>query len=139
MKSKIIIVGPSAAGKDFLRRKFVKRGFTSDISYTTRKPREEEKDYVFISKAEFIDMIADNKFYEWVEYEGNYYGTGIKEWLSRDIFIMETVGVSKINVYDRNDCMIIFIDPPRDSRIKRMSTERKWPWSKIKKRLIFDE
>ncbi len=48
------------------------------ISYTTRKPRGLEvdgKDYCFVSRDEFEDMIARNEFLEWAQVFGNYYGT----------------------------------------------------------------
>ena len=44
MNKRIIIVGPAAAGKDHLKKKFKERGFELDVSYTTREPREGEVD-----------------------------------------------------------------------------------------------
>ena len=142
MSKKIILVGPSASGKNYLRNKFVKRGFTQDVSYTTRKSRKGDVDgidYNFISQEEFYDMIRTSQFYEWVEYKSHLYGTGLTEWGERDIFIMETIGISKLKTEDRKKCFIIFINPPVDSRIKRMAIEREWKWKEIAKRLDFDE
>ena len=139
---RIILVGPSASGKNFMRETFLKKGFTGDVSYTTRNPRPNEKngvDYNFISTSKFAKLIENKSFYEWTKYKGNLYGTGIEEWNSRDIFIMETTGVSKINSKDRESCVIFYLDPPTDSRIKRMIIERGWKWDEIAKRLSFDD
>ena len=48
------------------------------VSYTTRRPRGNEKpgeSYVYISRREFEDRIARNEFLEHAEVFGNYYGT----------------------------------------------------------------
>ena len=137
---RIILVGPSATGKNFIRQKFVDKGFIADVSYTSRIPREGEIDgidYRFISKDDFKQMINDNLFYEWVQYGDNYYGTGLFEWEHSDIFIMETDGVSKILPIHRPDCLVIFVNTPEKVRLKRMH-ERKWDDNKIMDRIRID-
>lgn len=137
MKSRIILVGPSAAGKNYLRDILVSRGFDSDVSYTTRKRRSGEIDgidYNFVTVAEFEKMIEEDKFYEYVTYEGTYYGTGREEWETRDVFIMETDGVNLISEEDRKTCFVMYINPPRVVREVRMREERKWPREKVNKR-----
>jgi len=75
-----IISAPSGAGKTTLCNK-VRELFSNinySISYTTRSPRTGEKngiDYFFISKEEFIEGIKADKWVEWAEVHGNYYGT----------------------------------------------------------------
>ena len=47
------------------------------ITATTRPARTNEKnavDYYFVSREEFIDNISNDKFVEFNEYDGNYYG-----------------------------------------------------------------
>ena len=142
MNKRIILVGPSAAGKNYLRNIFADKGFTHDVSYTSREKRPGEiegEDYHFIPREEFERKIKDGEFYEWTEYKGNLYGTGLKEWNERDIFIMESVGVSKIHPEDRKKCFVIYLNPPHDSRIKRMAIEREWKWEEIARRLDFDQ
>ena len=142
MKSRIIIVGPTCSGKNFLRQKFVDKGFTHDVSYTTRKPRDGEFDgidYYFLCRDDFDEMIDKGKLYEHVQYDYTYYGTGLVEWNSRDIFIMETKGVSKISQEDRKNCLIIYINPPVSVRINRMKNDRDWNTQKINERLEIDE
>ncbi len=48
------------------------------VSVTTRKPRVNEidgKHYWFTTPDEFKQWIAEDKFFEWAEVHGNYYGT----------------------------------------------------------------
>jgi len=139
---KIIICGPTASGKTYLRKRLEKRGFLFDISYTSREPRPDETngiDYHFISKEQFINRILNNYFYEWIEYNGNYYGTGIYEWNNCQCFIMETDGIKHIKPEDRNNCFIIYLNIDRLIRGKRMVDERKWDMTTVNKRIITDK
>jgi guanylate kinase len=62
------------------------KGFFYHISYTTREPREREKDgesYHFITKEKFKQMIAEDDFLEYaVVHSDNYYGTAKTEILN---------------------------------------------------------
>ena len=52
------------------------------VSYTTRKPRGQEKDgeaYHFITREEFERRVALGEFLEYAEVFGNYYGTHVSE------------------------------------------------------------
>lgn len=139
---KIILVGPTCSGKTFLRNKLENRGFKCDVSYTTREPRPEEINgihYNFISKNEFESGIRNDSFYEWVKYNGNYYGTGLDEWDNLPLFIMETDGIKHIKKEDRKNCFIIFLNPNIEIRKKRMKEERNWSNEEIEKRIKTDE
>ena len=75
-----IISAPSGSGKSTLvneLRKFVPN-LDFSISYTTRQPRGSEqngREYYFISRQQFEDMIRQGKFLEYADVFGNYYGT----------------------------------------------------------------
>ena len=76
----LVISAPSGAGKSTLIRMLCRDfpGFGFSVSYTTRAPRENEvhgKDYYFVQKDEFQDLIEKNFFAEWAEVHGNFYGT----------------------------------------------------------------
>lgn len=72
----VIITGPSGTGKTTLSKEFEKAGFRVLKSYTTRKPRENETDYNFITTDEFIQYIKTGFFIEYEEvYPGIWYGT----------------------------------------------------------------
>ena len=80
----IVISGPSGAGKStILKRLFDefpgKFGFS--ISHTTRGPRGEEQDgkeYYFVTKEEFLDLVEKKGFVEHAQFGGNHYGTSVK-------------------------------------------------------------
>ena len=53
-------------------------GLRFSVSYTTRKPRGNEKpgeSYIYISRQEFTSRIAQGEFLEHAEVFGNFYGT----------------------------------------------------------------
>lgn len=77
----IILSGPSGVGKGTIRKYISAKkeiDFEFSISMTTRKPRANEQDgieYYFVSKEEFEKRIKENKFLEYAEFVGNFYGT----------------------------------------------------------------
>ena len=78
-----VISAPSGAGKSTLCRELLKKmpGLQLSVSYTTRKPRDGEKnnvDYTFIKESRFKKMIEKKEFAEWAMVHGNLYGTSIK-------------------------------------------------------------
>jgi guanylate kinase len=75
-----IISAPSGSGKSTLVGELQKMVPNLDfsISYTTRPPRGSEqngKQYFFVSRSEFQQMIRDNEFLEYAEVFGHLYGT----------------------------------------------------------------
>jgi guanylate kinase len=138
---RIIIVGPAAAGKTYIKNKFISRGFDVDVSYTTRPMREGEADgvdYHFTSSDRFSIAKAADFFYECAKHGDYWYGTGAYEWNASEVFIMETEGISKITPEDRKNCLIIYVNTPLDTRIKRMK-ERGWDADNIMHRMNMDD
>lgn len=84
MKTKIItIFGKSGAGKDALQKFLIKLhpNFNKIISFTTRPKRDNEimgQDYFFINHNEFINLIKKHQMLEFTNFNGRYYGTGLK-------------------------------------------------------------
>ncbi|KAF2004826.1 guanylate kinase [Amniculicola lignicola CBS 123094] len=80
----IVISGPSGSGKStILKRLFEeypdKFGFS--VSHTTRAPRAGEQDgreYNFVTKEAFLDLVEHKGFVEHAQFGGNHYGTSIK-------------------------------------------------------------
>lgn len=76
-----LIVGPSGSGKGTVIKQLSQkyRGFVYPVSYTTRTPREHEKDgdvYHFVAREKFKKMIEDGDFLEYaIVHSNNYYGT----------------------------------------------------------------
>ena len=137
---RIILVGPACGGKTFIKDAFTKQGFINDVSYTSRPPRDTEKegiDYHFIPTSKFTEMIKNGEFYEFVSFGGNFYGTSVKHWETSDVFILETDGVSKIHPEDRQD-MIMYVNTPMTTRASRMLF-RGWDPQKIADRILTDQ
>lgn len=75
----LVLSGPSGVGKDTVMLELLKRHPNMEKLVTTnsRPKREDEKngfDYHFVSREEFEKLIADEAFFEWVEYRGHYRG-----------------------------------------------------------------
>ena len=84
-----IVCAPSGAGKTTLVDALLEREpeIRLSISYTTRAPREGERDgvdYHFVDKARFEAMIASKEFLEHALVHGNYYGTS-RKWIEREL------------------------------------------------------
>jgi len=76
----IVISSPSGVGKTTLVKLLAERNknFEISISSTTRIPRNNEiegKDYYFINKEKFNDLIKTKSFYEYARVFNNLYGT----------------------------------------------------------------
>jgi guanylate kinase len=141
-KSRIILCGKAASGKDHLRKILEGRGFKYGVSYTTRPPRQGEidgKDYFFLEESEFKDLIEQGFFYEYVTFNGWYYGTSKDQWYNTDdVFIMTPSGIRKLHAADRKSSFIILIDIPRETRKERLM-ERKDTADTIERRLDADD
>lgn len=133
----IVLTGPSGVGKGTLLRSLLQRHpeLYFSISVTTRSPRPGEmdgKDYYFISRSDFEEMVKAEKFLEWAEYAGNYYGTPrlqVEEHIARGesvILEIELEGARKIGK-TFPDALRIFILPPSlpelEQRIRRRGTD----------------
>ncbi|XP_041670287.1 MAGUK p55 subfamily member 7 [Cheilinus undulatus] len=79
----VVLVGPTGVGLNELKRKLLisdPQHFSVTIPHTSRAKRNQESDgveYHFISKHLFETDIHNNKFIEYGEYKGNYYGTSL--------------------------------------------------------------
>ena len=83
----VILSSPSGAGKTNLVRKISKlKNYKISISHTTRTPRTNEvngKDYFFVKKKEFRNLIKKKQFLEHAKVFKNYYGSSKKLVLSK--------------------------------------------------------
>lgn len=76
----IVLTGPSGVGKGTLMQSLLQRHpeLYYSVSATTRAPRPGEidgKNYYFISRSKFEQLVAQGEFLESAEFAGNYYGT----------------------------------------------------------------
>lgn len=109
----LILVGPSASGKTQIAQMLIKEyGLRKLVTYTTRAMRVGEvndKDYHFISKVEFSQKINNNFFFEYVSYNGNFYGTSFEDITSDKVVILEPNGIKTYIERLREKVMVIFL------------------------------
>jgi guanylate kinase len=140
MHKRIILVGRAASGKDYIRKKFEARGFRYAVSYTTRPPREGEidgVDYIFISQEEAQEMIENDDFYEYVEFNGWIYGTTRDQFDEDHVFIMTPSGLAHLDEDSRKKSFVIFIDIDEAVRRERMAI-RNMPGDSVDRRIEAD-
>ena len=121
---KLIVVGKAAAGKDHLKKKIENKGFKSGISYTTRQPRQNEKegeDYYFVSEKQFDQIIESGQMLEWMEFNNWKYGLSIEEFEKADVMIMSKDGLDMLPKAYRDRCLVIYLDIPRMIRVQRLN------------------
>ena len=76
----VVVSGFSGAGKGTLIKALLEKydNYALSISATTRQPREGEADgreYFFVTREKFEQMIRDKQLIEYAQYVKNYYGT----------------------------------------------------------------
>ena len=76
----VVVSGFSGAGKGTLMKALLEKyhNYALSISATTRKPRVGEVDgreYFFVTRERFEEMIAKEELIEYAQYVDNYYGT----------------------------------------------------------------
>ena len=132
-----VISGFSGAGKGTLMKELIRNydNYSLSISATTRQPRPGEvdgKDYFFVSKERFKEMIKNDELLEYAQYVDNYYGTP-KAYVEaemekgKDVILeIEIQGALKIRA-KYPDSVLIFITTPSAeellSRLKKRGTE----------------
>ncbi len=146
-KGKLVIIsGPSGSGKTSICNLLAKNPkIKQSVSYTTRKPRDGERDgieYCFIEKSEFKKLVDENKFIEYAEYCGCLYGTSvttIKEAIDNEEILILAIDVKgALQVIDKMpEAISIFINAPDDETLKlRLKNRRTDDDAVIDKRFI---
>ncbi|MBQ6131664.1 MAG: guanylate kinase [Selenomonadaceae bacterium] len=124
----IVVSGASGTGKGTVCKKLLTDlpKIAYSISATTRNPRPGEidgKEYYFLSVDEFKSWISEEKFLEYAEVYGNFYGTPlnkIEERLSRGEDILLEIDVQgALNVKKKcPEGVYIFLLPPSLEELK---------------------
>jgi guanylate kinase len=148
-----IISAPSGSGKSTLVNELLKRvsGLDFSISFTTRAPRGAEQDgkqYYFIPRAEFEQMIRADEFLEHANVfgdaniRGDYYGTARKflreaELSGHDLLLdIDVQGAAQIK-RKLPDAVSIFVLPPDRKTLEwRLRNRSEDPEEVIERRLI---
>jgi guanylate kinase len=120
----IIVSAPSGAGKTTIVHHLLNTipELSFSISATTRERREGEvdgKDYYFISKEDFLHMVAKHEFVEFEEvYSGTFYGT-LRSEIQRIwdiekhvIFDIDVEGGLRLKKKYGDSALSVFVQPP---------------------------
>ncbi|GAA6294225.1 MULTISPECIES: guanylate kinase [Enterocloster] len=124
----VVVSGFSGAGKGTLMKELLKRydNYALSISATTRSPREGELDgreYFFVDKERFQQMIAEGELIEYAQYVNHYYGTP-REYVERQMasgkdVILEIEIQGALKVKKRfPDTLLLFVTPPSARELK---------------------
>ncbi len=133
----VVISGPSGSGKGTVvkRLREIMPEVSLSVSATTRSPREGEVDgreYYFITRDDFEDMVAQGEILEFTSYCGNYYGTPKKEaeritGEGKDLILeIEVDGASQIKRIVPDSVTIMLIPPTvsiLEERLRGRGTE----------------
>lgn len=124
----VVVSGFSGAGKGTLMKALLNQyhNYALSISATTRTPREGEVDgreYFFVSRERFEEMIEQEELIEYAQYVGNYYGTP-KQYVFRQmadgkdvILEIEIQGALKIKE-KFPQALLLFVLPPSADDLK---------------------
>ncbi len=147
MTSVYIISAPSGSGKSSLVkgvRKIVP-GLIFSVSYTTRAPRGDEqnaREYFFVSRSEFEEMIRNDDFLEYADVFGNYYGTARRflrqaELEGNDLLLdIDVQGAAQIKRKIPQAASIFILPPNRQELEKRLRTRSLDAEPVIQRRLV---
>jgi guanylate kinase len=147
---KLIILGQSGSGKDFLMRKIVKKDLIGCLKTTTRPKRDHEAQgitYDFVTDTSFKEKIDNDEMLCYQTFnvtptdrdpETWYYGITKTEFERAQVFIMTPGEFTCIDPMTRKKCFVVYLDIDRDireSRILRRSDKN----DSVKRRLDADE
>jgi len=116
------VSSPSGGGKGTIIRSVldVVPNLSYSVSYTTRAPRNGElegREYFFVNRKTFEEMVAAGEFLEWANVHGNLYGTAKRQVLDEtangvdiilEVDVQGAASVRKLLV----DSISVFILPP---------------------------
>ena len=150
----LVISGPAGVGKTTLCDRLLldfETQLTRVITVTTRHPREGEadgKDYLFIPKLEFEDLVEVDAFIEYAKIHDNYYGSLKKTFLElfqkdQDVLLnIDVQGTTSLKNLEssypflKNRVISVFVMPKSINELRdRLKTRNLDTTEEIEKRL----
>jgi len=130
----IILSSPSGVGKTTITKKLQQKfqSIKISVSHTTRPPRSNEidgVDYYFIKQKKFQELVEKNKFYEYAQIFGNFYGTS-KEYVDKTIlkndiiFDIDWQGTKQLSKFKDLDMIKIFLITESKNELKKRLIKR---------------
>ncbi len=120
----IVLSGASASGKtEAAKMLMAKYGIQKAITTTTRPMRVHEvdgRDYFFVSKEKFDQLIKEDKFVEYTNYNGNYYGS-TKDQIANDrVVVIDLEGLKSYSRLNDKRIVTFYLSTCEEIRYKRM-------------------
>jgi guanylate kinase len=131
----LVLSSPSGAGKTTLARKLIASdgSIFMSVSATTRAPRKNEadgRDYYFVTRKKFDDMVAAGEFFEHADVFEHRYGTPKQPVLDalrkgEDVlFDIDWQGTQQLKEQARDDLVSVFVLPPSHDELERRLRSR---------------
>jgi len=129
---KLLILGQSGSGKDFLVRNIVNKDLIGCVKMTTRPQRKYEIQgvtYDFVTDSLFKEKIENEEFLCYQTFnvtpEGRdpetwYYGITKEEFERAQVFIMTPGEFACIDAETRKNCFVVYLDIDREIRESRI-------------------
>lgn len=147
MSGKIFVISaPSGTGKTTIQRELKKciPSLETITTYTTRKPRKNEKngvDYKFVNEEKFKKMIEKGAFLEYANVYGHLYGTPekeVKEKLKKGknvLLVIDTQGGKSVKKIFPSAILIGILPPSLKEQKKRLEKRGDVGDDEIKRRM----
>jgi guanylate kinase len=131
-----ILSSPSGAGKTTIARRLLEEEgseLSMSVSVTTRPMRPGEidgRDYFFVDRHRFDQLVEDDAFFEWAEVFGHCYGTPkaeIRERLKRGedfLFDIDWQGTQQLYQRAQGDVVRVFLLPPSIAELEQRLRSR---------------
>lgn len=137
----IVLAGASASGKTEVAKMLAaKYGIVKAITTTTRDMRVGEingRDYFFVDKEKFLQMIKEGRFVEYTTYNENLYGSTKDQIASNKCVVVDPAGLKAYIALNNANIITFFLDSKEETRRARMHL-RGDAEEKIKNRLLHD-
>ncbi|MBQ5952277.1 MAG: guanylate kinase [Lachnospiraceae bacterium] len=130
----VVVSGFSGTGKGTVIRRLLETrgGYCLSVSVTTRAPREGEvhgREYFFITRDEFQNMIENDELLEYATYVDNSYGTPesfVREKTQEGMNVLleiEIQGALKVKA-KHPEALLVFLIPPSAAELEKRLTGR---------------
>jgi guanylate kinase len=128
---RIFVSGPSGVGKSTIIKQVLARhaDIRLSISFTTRQPRPGEQDgreYFFVARPTFEDMVRSKRFLEWAAVHDHLYGTSL-DWVTNTeasgcsiLFDIDVQGVRQAQANGSPGAYIMLLPPDIEALGKRL-------------------
>jgi guanylate kinase len=127
----IVLAGPSGGGKTTVRTELLKRrsDLVFSVSATTRAPRPGEtdrRDYRFMARDDFEELVRRGDLLEWAEVHGELYGTPAENLRSAHregvhlLLDIDVQGARQFRELEPDAVMIFLLPPDRERLVERL-------------------